>query len=601
MLNSPVLRYELLTLGRRRRYTLLRCAYVGGLLFALWLCYLEAFGWYGRSSDTVLAAYARLAEYFFATFAGIQLGAILLLTPAVVAGTIAGEHERRTIDYLLTTHLTDSEIALSKFASRMLALVYQLLVGLPVLALVMLFGGIAPETLFEVFGYSALVLLATASLSLWISASSKQSRSAITTTYLVVIVLVGLPLLGLMAVEIMRDFHQPSAFTDAVMIWNLWSPIFLIVNSFEPIMPGHAAWHRPEYIVPLYLTASAVWLVLAVRAVRRTHGKVSIARRWWWSRKEKPSRTVGRYAMLWKETICQRGVLKLGWLGRLATILLFAAAYIALGCAIWQTIQDELDAHHWRYYGQSVDPFGYQIPFSETALHITSCCLSAIVGCFILLLLTARTAGSATVEKEQDSWLTLLSTPFTPREIVLGKIGGAFYSVRYWYLFLAIVWLCGAMRFPYQFATMPLHLASHLILGWLCCAIGMYVSLKLKTSLWSIGSALATVATAFGGLPMFAILLLETNRSYRQDELNALGFLAPAFLFAPEHLIARYACGYTSRSSEDATILCSCLAAALIYTTAAVIITKVIIRSFDPLTGRIAELAQLTSTPESPS
>jgi hypothetical protein len=102
MMLGPVFRVELLGLGRRGRYYWLRGVYIVGLLFALWLCYLETFGahaWYG---DADLAAYAELAEYFFAAFTGIQLGAILLLTPATVAGAIAGEHERRPIDYLLT-------------------------------------------------------------------------------------------------------------------------------------------------------------------------------------------------------------------------------------------------------------------------------------------------------------------------------------------------------------------------------------------------------------------------------------------------------------------------------------------------------------------
>jgi len=103
------------------------------------------------------------------------------------------EHERRTIDYLLTTQLTDAEITLSKFLARLSTIVLQLLVGLPVMLLVMLFGGIRTQTIVQVFGYSLCVLVATASLSLWISASSRNSARRFTSAYLVIIALGGIP------------------------------------------------------------------------------------------------------------------------------------------------------------------------------------------------------------------------------------------------------------------------------------------------------------------------------------------------------------------------------------------------------------------------
>jgi ABC-type transport system involved in multi-copper enzyme maturation permease subunit len=580
MLYSPVLHYELLTLGRRRRYTLLRIGYGVSLLIALWFCHLEAFRWYS-AGDRILAAYANLAQYFFASFTGIQLGAILMFTPAVVAGTISGEHERRTIDYLLTTHLTDAEITLSKFTARMLTLGYQLLVGLPVLALVMLFGGIDPATLLKVFGYSLLILIATASLSLWISASSRQSRAAITTAYLLVIVWVGLPILALAGVESIRDLRFSSLY-DFVVVWNLWSPIFLIVGSFD-VMPNYAEWHRPEYVVPLYLTASVAWLGLAVRALRRTHATMLAAggRR---NRRQKPPRAVWDAAMLWKETVCQRGALRLGRIGRAASIVLFAAAYFALGCGAVMTFYGDRfgNANSWRW-GARADPFGYDVPFSDTELHITSCCLSAIAGSFVLLLVTARAAGSVTHEKEQDSWLTLISTPYTGKQIALAKIAGALYSVRYWYLLLLVGWFLGGIRFPYLFLVTPFLLGLHLQLGWMCCAIGLACSLRFKTSLWSIGSALATVAVALGAAPMTAILLLQSTGG-RQSELPALGFLAPFHYLGPEHLTARYFC--ERFRDDDQTILASCLTAALVFAATSLAITSLVVRGFDELAGR---------------
>lgn len=588
MLTSPVLRYELLTLGRRRRYFLLRGVYVLGLLFALWVCYREAFGRHAYDGPSLLAAYSHLAEQLFFAFTCIQLGAILLLTPAMVAGTIAGEHERRTIDYLLTTHLTDGEITLCKFGARMLSLVYQLLVGLPVLALVMLFGGIEPLTLVKVFGYSALLLLGTASLSLWISASCRSTRVAITSTYLAVIVLGGAPLAFVAALEIFRHVYQGPLYEFAVA-WNLWSPVFLILGSFEgSVQPHHIAWHAPQYIVPIYLTASAAWLGLAVRALRRTHARTGVKGRPWflWSRKEKPPRQVGRWAMLWKEATCRRGVLRLAWVGRAATIVMYATAYVFLGLAIYYTMEDELWYSGYGYHAYDRDPFGYRNAYRHTSLHKTSIVLNAIVGTFALLLIAARAGGSATSEKEQDSWLTLLSTPLSAAEIVLAKIFGAIYSVRYWYLFLLIVWLCGAVRFPYQFAWLPVMFAVHLLLGWLCAAVGVFCSLKFKTSLWSIGVTVVLLAIVMGAAPLLAVYFLDGSHYDSRSELYAVGFIAPVTLIGPELLFVSQLCRAEGMRREDAYIMWSVGGALVCYGVSAMALTFDMIRRFADLTGR---------------
>ena len=78
---------------------------------------------------------------------GLQLLAVVLLGPAMVAGTIATERERRTIEYLFASSLSNAEIVLGKLAAKLLHVVFMILAGVPVLALVMLLGGIAPEAL----------------------------------------------------------------------------------------------------------------------------------------------------------------------------------------------------------------------------------------------------------------------------------------------------------------------------------------------------------------------------------------------------------------------------------------------------------------------
>ena len=62
-------------------------------------------------------------------------------------GTIAQERERRTMEYLYTTPLSNLEIIIGKLGGRVLQILYLVLSGVPVLALAMLLGGIAPRTI----------------------------------------------------------------------------------------------------------------------------------------------------------------------------------------------------------------------------------------------------------------------------------------------------------------------------------------------------------------------------------------------------------------------------------------------------------------------
>ena len=67
---------------------------------------------------------------------------MLAITPALVGGTIAGEKQRKTLHYLLASELSSAEIVLGKLMARMLMVLVYLVAGVPMLFLLMLFGGV---------------------------------------------------------------------------------------------------------------------------------------------------------------------------------------------------------------------------------------------------------------------------------------------------------------------------------------------------------------------------------------------------------------------------------------------------------------------------
>src|SRR5207302_11017958 len=87
----------------------------------------------------------RIGITFFSSFTVVQLIAVFLLTPSYVAGSIAEEKERKTLEFLLATDLRNREIVLSKFSSRLCNMLLFILTGLPILSALQFMGGVDPD------------------------------------------------------------------------------------------------------------------------------------------------------------------------------------------------------------------------------------------------------------------------------------------------------------------------------------------------------------------------------------------------------------------------------------------------------------------------
>src|SRR3954451_8209225 len=104
MLPGPVFNVELVTTARRARYYAIRFAYGMILLFFVVQAApptdrgLEGLGEGGESSIADMAATGMRIFLAFAIFQGV---AVLLLTPALVAGVVADEKRRKTLNYLM--------------------------------------------------------------------------------------------------------------------------------------------------------------------------------------------------------------------------------------------------------------------------------------------------------------------------------------------------------------------------------------------------------------------------------------------------------------------------------------------------------------------
>src|SRR5690606_11316793 len=135
---GPVLSREVATAPRDWRLYFLRALYVGalfGLVATAWLILLSA------QPVRSLAASSRFGSMAFALIAPVQLALAGAFSALLAAAAVAQEKDRRTLDLLLMTNLTNSELVVGKLLASMLSVLMLILAALPLLMILALLGG----------------------------------------------------------------------------------------------------------------------------------------------------------------------------------------------------------------------------------------------------------------------------------------------------------------------------------------------------------------------------------------------------------------------------------------------------------------------------
>ena len=239
---------------------------------------------------------------------------ILVLVPALFGGVIADEKQRKTIHYLMASQLSSGEIVLDKLAARLLHVGVFILLGLPVVSLLGLFGGVAWEYVLVAYSGTFSSTFFAAALATLVSTFARRVRQGVLLAYLLVI--------GWVIVPTVADPVCRFAF-PGVYLWfgpvNSWvqatSPLHVIAMALRgPI------WRRPFRRAPALLLDPFVWMVglqvatglvfllVAILQLRPTFRRQEAGTPWlnWFGRRARLPRWLTRHecgedAMLWKE------------------------------------------------------------------------------------------------------------------------------------------------------------------------------------------------------------------------------------------------------------------------------------------------------------
>ncbi len=468
---GPVFVYEWLTSSRRWQGYALRTTFLLLLVSALVVVCNSYPAAYWRSPIRLMAA---LGRSFFLAVVGTQLALVLLAAPAATAGAICLEGARGTLLHMLVTDLSNAEIVLGKLAARLVPVVGLVACTLPLMEILTLMGGVAPDALVGAYVVTVGVALLGCSLALVLSLWVGKTHEALLATY---------------------------------AVWAVWLLWRLIVWAAGPVLPAWT-WSLPPAADPFWLAFAPYW------------GSSSVVwddYAWFLGTTAGISAILVSVAVLRVRAIATRDVVKRApspsLLGRLSRRLA-PGRYLPRPSLDWNPV-------FWRKWHRS-RPSRSARAVSAVSVVIAACCtLSAIAtqsslaaavvnGLQVfagLLLLSVSAAGSLAEERVRGSLDVLMTTPLSTRQIVLGKWLGTYRAVPLLAVLPAIVILGCASNQANALITVLRMIAYVLCAGAAITSLG----LALATWLPRAGRAVAATVSVYVAI--------------------AVGFCFPVFMF----------------------------------------------------------------------
>jgi ABC-type transport system involved in multi-copper enzyme maturation permease subunit len=366
--------------------------------------------------------------------------AVTLVTPLYFGSVISDEREKRTLDFVMATHLTSREIVLGKFAARVLNLGGVMLVGLPIVASVQLWGGVDWERVLLGFGVILVSMLSFAALSTCCSTFSVRTRNAVIASYVFVFIL-HVPPVGYLSPiafdfvrenlkeRIAREGRLAGGSTELALIWSIFIAFHVVSTVFFLLV----AVRMLRYFASRNVGRKAV--VAADSRLVVVTRPLSIV----------PNPRLSGNPLVWKERYLGRTV---G--GRLLGSALWVYAFLGLGILLVLAVALRFD--------------GTQGFLSD--IGIAARLLTVVLSLIVLVSVALRLAATISRECEQRTLEGLLTLPVRRGQILAAKWWGTWR--RAWLALCAV-----GLSF-----TIAAHLTNSPSLCWILFPLAFFAQLS---------------------------------------------------------------------------------------------------------------------------
>jgi ABC-type transport system involved in multi-copper enzyme maturation permease subunit len=433
----------------------------------------------------------------------IMIVAAMLLSPAMTAGTLAGERARGVLPLLLASSVSGREIVTGRLAGRIALVTMLLLASLPGTCLLAGLAALPISVLLVLFLMPISVAIGAGGISLLASALSRRARDALMAVYLVQLVLFLVPILAWNLL--------PPFVWDVIGPVNPFYSVGTLVQSITlvPALETCGIWAG----IGLAGTWLSAWRLRAVYLKQADGGTTSKKFR----HRERPP--VGDDPMLWKEIHFER-VGRFSrfawWVGTIIFTVLSIATFGLVGTIVWS-----------RWFVEDRSLSSWAVAQLELLVGSSALPLSWLIQWTIGL----RAAVAIASEREHGTWDAILLSSLEGREIIRAKILGNLYSLKGFVGAAALVWTLAVVFQGMDLATYSARLTSTIAVGIFITAVGVWISLSSATAtramtftigIWLIAAA-GYAITAVMIVAVIALLLLLTWMAVNQAVLVSGG------------------------------------------------------------------------------
>lgn len=454
---NALLGWELLRVSRRTAALAVgRFAFGAALLGVMWLIYSSGFREQQQLTGdaTVIArTLQRFAEAFSLTFFIVQLVIVLLLTPIFVAGSVFEERETRSGEVLLTTDLTRREVFYGKFLARVVQVMMVVAAGMPILALTLLWGGVAIE--FILIGYAAtfFCILSSGAIAASVAGSSETLREAVLKAYAYILVF---DVLIFPASPFLLIPMASGASSMGLMCGVVFVPVHIIITIVA-------------------LAHGLRWLRLAMLRQRR---RVTAELAEQMARRKPP--VAQEDPLVWKER----------YVGGPTELVVNTSWMTAVGVLVAVTLLVLLASNHLGAGWVAA----FVIPVVVLAA-ATSIGLGA--------------SGGVARERQRNTLIDLFMLPGGRRDILRAKLIGAIWAGR-WFLLAAAALLVLAPIGGTPLVAVPLLAVAGVAYLAFAAALGLWLSVRSRSALTAHASWMGFVALSLIGTYLLADAMSHT-------------------------------------------------------------------------------------------
>ncbi|MBC8136557.1 MAG: hypothetical protein H8F28_11775 [Fibrella sp.] len=143
-------------------------------------------GDYTPRTFSIVDAQRQLQQFYGFIFMTLG-GLISLIAPALTATSVSDERQRQSLDLLITTPISATEMLVGKLMSSLAFLGVLLALSLPASALCVLLGGSTIGDMFRIYSLLAMSAVVLASIGLYFSCACKNSLHSVIWTYVSVL------------------------------------------------------------------------------------------------------------------------------------------------------------------------------------------------------------------------------------------------------------------------------------------------------------------------------------------------------------------------------------------------------------------------------